>query len=248
MSLHRILPVIDLKRGQVVHGVAGQRETYRPITSQLVGSISPPKVAKAICDFVSVPDVYVADLDAIAGDAPEWNNYAAISNTGVEIWLDAGTGDSGRVRDVLAREPRVRSVIIALESLVSLRSLASMISEVFDHQANDFRPGRLVFSLDLQANVPVTRDPYARKLSAETIASFAIDAGIQSMIVLDVAEVGGSRGATTVDLCRKVKARYPNLELISGGGVRDMRDVQRFVDAGCDRVLVATALHHGAIN
>ena len=31
----RIIGVIDLMRGQVVGGVAGRRETYRPIQSQI---------------------------------------------------------------------------------------------------------------------------------------------------------------------------------------------------------------------
>ena len=33
------------------------------------------------------------------------------------------------------------------------------------------------------------------------------------------------------------------MELISGGGVRHVADLKMLFDAGCDRVLVATAMH-----
>ncbi len=230
-----ILPVIDLKRGQVVHGFAGQRDHYRPIESQLVDSPHPGKVAKAITKFAGSDDVYLADLDAIAGEDPDWNSYATIQNQGVELWLDAGTGDLKAIKRVLDRTPC--RLIVALETLRTLRSLEEIVAALPDQ--------KLVFSLDMDAEQPIVFDAAASRLSAETIASYALDSGIQSMIVLDVASVG-SEGTTTVDLCRKIKSRYPDLELISGGGVRDGGDVQRFVEAGCDRVLVATAIHRGS--
>ncbi len=39
----RIYAVIDLQGGQVVHGVAGNRESYRPISSRLIHSAAPAK-------------------------------------------------------------------------------------------------------------------------------------------------------------------------------------------------------------
>ena len=236
MTHSKVLPVIDLKRGQVVHGVAGKRDTYQPIVSQIVDSPHPGKVARAMCDSTGAREVYVADLDAIAGGAPDWNSYATIQNSGCELWLDAGTGDPESICRVVEKVDC--RVIVALESLPSLRSLEKMVAGFSDR--------KLVFSLDLKDGLPMTRDPAASKLSAETVATFAIDAGITSMIVLDIAAVG-SGTVSTVDLCRKIKARHLDMELTSGGGVRGIEDVERFVEAGCDRVLVATAIHDGSI-
>lgn len=239
-EVSRILPVIDLKRGQVVHGIAGKRGSYQPIVSQLVNSPHPAKVARALCDSVIGDELYVADLDAIAGQEPDWNSYAAIANQDVKLWLDAGTGDVQSMRRVVDRTPTLGRVIVALESLATLRTLEAIVTEISTEQ--------VVFSLDLVNGVPVTRDPSASKLSAETIASFAIDVGIRAIIVLDVAAVGRQQGATTTNLCRRIKARHlDDVQLISGGGVRDTDDVERFLEAGCDRVLVATALHNQAI-
>jgi HisA/HisF family protein len=239
-DLSRILPVIDLKRGQVVHGVAGKRDSYQPIVSQIVDSPNPANVARALCDVVRGDDMYVADLDAIAGHEPDWNSYAAIANQDVTLWLDAGTSEVSSLRRIVEKTRNLANVIIALESLASLSLLETIATELSMQQ--------VVFSLDLANGLPVTPDPSASNLSAEAIAAFAIAVGIRSIIVLDVAAVGRQRGATTIDLCRKIKARHSDdVQLISGGGVRDSSDVRRYVEAGCDRVLVATALHNRTI-
>jgi len=241
----KIIPVIDLKRGQVVHGIAGDRARYQPVKSCLVDTPHPARVAKAMRNAVAdsdadVTDLYVADLDALAGDEPDWNAYDAMGNSGaVCLWIDAGIRAPLRLERM---NTRIRSKtfrpIVALETLPTLRMLESIV-EQFSSQSP-------VFSLDLKREMPVTTDPSAKRLSAETIVSFAVDAGIGSIIVLDVAAVGSGE-ATTMDLCRNIRSRHPGLELISGGGVRSLEDVQRFVDAGCDRVMVASALHDRSI-
>ena len=44
----RRLSIIDLQGGRVVRGVAGRRDQYRPIVSQLVSSSSPGQLARAL--------------------------------------------------------------------------------------------------------------------------------------------------------------------------------------------------------
>src|SRR5437868_13104425 len=65
-----ILPVIDLMGGQVVRGVAGRREAYRPMVSTLTDSSDPLAVACAFRKRFGFEELYLADLDAIAGGEP----------------------------------------------------------------------------------------------------------------------------------------------------------------------------------
>ena len=67
----QIIPVIDLKGGVVVHGIAGQRQSYAPVESQLGCDASPLSVAAALRDHTGCETMYVADLDALAGEAPD---------------------------------------------------------------------------------------------------------------------------------------------------------------------------------
>ena len=65
-----ILPVLDLKQGLVVHGVAGRRDEYQPIVSRLTNSARPLDVAKALREHFGFDQLYLADLDAIRGLPP----------------------------------------------------------------------------------------------------------------------------------------------------------------------------------
>ena len=66
----RILPVMDLCGGQVVHAVRGDRARYRPLTTTLMAGSDPGAIGRALRDIFGFDSIYVADLDAIAGRAP----------------------------------------------------------------------------------------------------------------------------------------------------------------------------------
>ena len=96
----RIYAVLDLKAGQVVHAVAGQRDRYRPVCSDLVQSSEPPEVARAFIQRRGIRDAYVADLDAIGGQPPDLKAIEAIAAAGMRLLLDAGVS-SRQQADVL---------------------------------------------------------------------------------------------------------------------------------------------------
>ena len=47
----RILPVLDLKGGQVVRGLAGRRQEYQPIRSRLTPSCQPLAVVAVVAPY-----------------------------------------------------------------------------------------------------------------------------------------------------------------------------------------------------
>src|SRR5262245_41095918 len=85
-----ILPVLDLLRGQVVRGVAGRRAEYRPIVSRLVAGAAPLAVARALREQFGFAELYLADLDAIAGAPPALPLYRQLQTEGFRLWVDAG--------------------------------------------------------------------------------------------------------------------------------------------------------------
>ena len=64
--------------------------------------------------------------------------------------------------------------------------------------------------------------------------------------MLDLARVGSGEGPD-VALLRELHARFPDVELLAGGGVRHAADLRALAAAGTSGALVATALHGGAI-
>lgn len=232
----RIIPVIDLKGGQVVHGIGGRRDQYRPIASQLVRGANPAEVAQAFVEQLKLTTLYVADLDAIGGGQPDWRSYEAIARSGAVLWLDAGTGECNQARELTAL-PFVERVVVGLESLHSPEALSEILSQLGSELA--------IFSLDLKSGAPIVAINAWKGLTAAQISSEAVRLGITRMIVLDLAAVGSSAGPSTIDLLRALRVKHPEVELIAGGGVRHQADVAAFSQAGADAVLVASALHAG---
>ena len=238
----RIIPVIDLQAGRIVRAIAGERQRYRPIVSPLVADATPAAVARAFVSQFQFDTAYVADLDAIAGAAPNWDALRAINRAGLRVCVDAGVTDTQRARELAAFDgsgARLAGIIVGLESTTNPRQLA----EWFDC----IGPAQAIFSLDLKHGQPLSASPAWRGINPADIARTAFDAGFRRLIVLDLADVGTNTGSSVAPLCREILARQPQVELIAGGGVRNIDDLRRLHDAGCRASLVASALHDGRI-
>jgi phosphoribosylformimino-5-aminoimidazole carboxamide ribotide isomerase len=232
----RVIPVIDLKGGVAVHAVRGERERYRPLRSSIADGADPVPVARAVRAALGLDELYVADLDAIAGGPGHPELLAALAGE-ARTMVDAGAVTPAAVARLI--ELGAARVIVGTESLPGVDALRRLRAE---------RPDApLVVSLDLHAGAVLSPDPaLARAAPAEVLARLA-DAGAPEAIVLDLARVGSGEGPD-VALIAELRARAPGVELLAGGGVRDAADLRALADAGAAGALVATALHSGAIS
>src|SRR5262249_1138496 len=142
----RILPVMDLMSGQVVHGIAGRRAEYQPIVSGIVASAEPRAVARAFREHFGLSELYVADLDAIAGRPLDQATLVDLLDDGFQLWVDAGGGPGGKTLTSLAVFG-VGAIIAGLESLSGPEELVTMVERL--------PRGNLVFSLDLREGKPI---------------------------------------------------------------------------------------------
>jgi phosphoribosylformimino-5-aminoimidazole carboxamide ribotide isomerase len=231
----RVIPVIDLKDGTAVHAVRGERERYRPLRSTLVDGSDPVAITRAVRERLGLEELYVADLDAIAGGRGHPELLAALARE-ARVMVDAGTADPAAVAALL--ELGVGRVIVGTETLPGVAALRDLRAALPD--------APLVLSLDLRAGRLISPDPaLAGAYAGDALARLA-DAGAREAIVLDLALVGSGQGPD-VTLLRELHARLPELDLLAGGGVRDAGDLEALADAGAAGALVATALHGGAI-
>jgi phosphoribosylformimino-5-aminoimidazole carboxamide ribotide isomerase len=79
------------------------------------------------------------------------------------------------------------------------------------------------------------------------VAQRAVECGVHRLIVLDLARVGVAQGPSTAALCRDLLARWPQLEITTGGGIRNLDDLRHLQTAGVHGVLLASALHDGSL-
>jgi phosphoribosylformimino-5-aminoimidazole carboxamide ribotide isomerase len=232
----RIIPVLDVKAGQVVRGFSGRREEYRPIISQLTPSCHPVDVAVAFRTHFDLRLLYLADLDAIAGAPPALAIYTALHSNGFRLWVDAGVRDASAAAALAGAG--IEGVVVGLETLSGPAALSDACRQLGE---------RIVFSLDLKAGEPLGDTTAWRHADTWSITEQAIAVGVSKVIVLDLARVGTCRGTGTEELCSRLITAFPHVEVIAGGGVRDVADLQRLKQFGVQGVLVASALHDGTL-
>ncbi|MBS0204078.1 MAG: hisA/hisF family protein [Planctomycetes bacterium] len=232
-----VLPVLDLLNGVVVRGVAGRRSEYRPLQTRLTTSIQPLDVAWALRAEYGFQQFYVADLDAILHDRPNWGLYRQLIDDGCQLRIDAGVNSADQS---LAIQHCGAEPIIGLESCPGPDMLSKIVSGCH---------GSLTFSLDLKAGCPLLPVGGAGWcLEPLQIVRQVRECGVTRLIVLDLADVGTSNGGQTEDLCRSILKSSPEIQLTCGGGVRGVDDLRRLRLTGAASVLVASALHDGRLS
>ena len=190
----------------------GERERYRPLGDPL-----------ALARRFGRDELYVADLDAIAGGPLQAPTIASLARE-ARIMVDAGVSDPEGARALL--ELGVDRVVVGTETLAD---------------ADAVLPDA-VLSVDLYAGRVLSRDPRLAGLPA--LDAVARLAGPREVIVLDLARVGTSSGPD-VALIAELHAAFPELSLLAGGGVRDGDDLRALAKAGAAGALVGTALLRG---
>ena len=99
-----VVPVIDLKGGDVVHARGGHRREYRPIQTPLSQTSAPADVVAGLLRLFPFRRLYIADLDAIERRGGHRAEIAALAATfpQLELWVDNGADERAGVEDWLA--------------------------------------------------------------------------------------------------------------------------------------------------
>jgi phosphoribosylformimino-5-aminoimidazole carboxamide ribotide isomerase len=233
-----VIGVVDLLAGRAVHARRGNRARYRPIRAAAgipLESGDPASLARVYVEHFGLSELYVADLDAILGGATQGPVVAQLASL-APVWLDAGVSSSIGARRAFALG--VRRVIVGLETLASFHAL--------DRLSAAAGAGRIAFSLDLRDGEPIGATGVVGGRSIEDLVDAGLEAGIGAVIVIDLSRIGASLGPD-FEMVGRVRAHCQNVPVIAGGGIRDGTDLIRLADAGCDGVLVATALVEGRL-
>lgn len=220
-----VIPVIDIKNGQVVHAQGGRRDSYRPIQTPLSPTSAPADVAAGLLRLAPFRRLYIADLDAIEARAP---NDAAIRSIaaavpGVELWVDNGIGDADAALAWLERWPYC--LVMGSESQRDTATIVSLRDEP-----------RVLLSLDFRGDL------------FQGPAALLDDPALwpSRVIVMTLVRVGAAAGPDT-ERVAAIVAGAAGRAVFGAGGVRHGADIGALKSAGAAGVLVATALHNGAL-
>ena len=228
--MHRfeIVPVLDLKAGQVVHARAGERDRYFPIRTPLAAGSAPQDVLAGLLALAPFRSVYIADLDAIEGRGDHRRIIAdlAARHRGVEFWLDGGFATCEAAASVaeIGATP-----VLGSESWRDAGALAAAIRHLGAR--------RCVLSLDYRG------ERFVGPPDVDTKS----DAWPDRLIAMTLSRVGTGSGPD-VDRLATIAAVARGRRLFAAGGVRGRDDLRSLADRGVAGALVATALHDGRLS
>ena len=219
----KIIPVIDVCNGQVVHAKSGHREQYKPVQSKLCKSALPVPIVQAFLELYPFEIIYIADLDAIRGNGNNLDCIQEITKTfkNLQIWLDNNRMDTGNIPG------KQITTVIGSESGINDREL-----EQLPTQHDPF-----VLSLDYRQG---------DFLGDQSLLS-GKNSWPEDIILLNLSLVGSSMGPDT-KLIKSVQAHAPGRRIYYGGGIRNKTDIVTLDGLGLDGVLVATLLHNGLLD
>ena len=220
----RIIPVLDLKHGQVVHARAGNREQYLPINTVLCPSAKPADLIEVLISDFKAELIYLADLTA----------------------LQTSKLQKDLIQDILARFHQTRFMIDAGEQIFSselthnkqclpvigtetgvspeqLQTYKNQYHELF--LSLDFRRGRLWGN----KNILNCTEAWPDKIILMNLDSVGTEQGIDVVLLEKILHLAGER------------------EIYYAGGISNESDIDLLAKYPVSGVLVASALHNGNI-
>lgn len=242
----RLIPVLDLRAGQVVRARRGERASYQPLSGSALGAGPEPlDCAQRLLAACASSVLYLADLDALQGGAPQTAVIARLLRAlpGLTLWLDAGLrrpADLQALAETLGcplaagapldanASPGLRPVW-ASEALPDAAALQAALPDAAARTTG-------LLSLDRRGDTPL--DPAGCWDRPE--------AWPDSLILMTLERVGSGEGPD-LDLLRRLRAAVPGKCWIGAGGLRGPADVEEAAAAGASAWLVASALHAGRL-
>ncbi|MDR5656073.1 1-(5-phosphoribosyl)-5-[(5-phosphoribosylamino)methylideneamino]imidazole-4-carboxamide isomerase [Halodesulfurarchaeum sp. HSR-GB] len=223
-----VIPAVDLKDGEVVQLVQGERGTET--------SYGEPVAAATRWVEAGAETLHLVDLDgAFEG---ERQNAAAIDSildaVEVPVQLGGGIRTAEDARALL--DAGVERVIMGTAALEN-PDLVEAVSET--------HPESVLVSLDAkEGEVVVSGWTEGTGLSPVEAASRYAEMGAAGILFTDVDVEGKQAGVRTEPVATLVEA--VDVPVIASGGVATVEDVKALQEAGAAAVVVGTALYEGA--
>lgn len=229
----RIIPVVDLKKGVVVRA--------ENIKGPLVDKPDPLLVIKAFQEKLECSEFYIEDLDATH---QKGNNYGIISKITRQKNISLMVNNGANTAELTQKTSELGNVkvVIGSSTLKTMEDISAIIRAV--------DPDRLIFSIEMRDYQVISGSAEISKLgSAIELMDYLITFGPKDFIVLERTLIGTEAGIINIDFVKNIMSRYTQkgIEIITGGGIRNIQDVLILKQMGIAGVLIGTALYRGII-
>lgn len=224
-----ILPAIDLKDGKAVRLNKGVMESAK------IYSNEPWQVAARFEELGS-KWLHLVDLNgAFAGEPKNLEQIKKIrDNCNLKLELGGGIRDEATIKMYLD---------LGIDRII-LGSIALQNPEFTKEMASKYP---IVLGIDAMNGMVATQGwADVSEIKATDLAKDFANAGAQAIICTDISRDGMLSGVN-VDFTLDIK-RASGIETIASGGLKDIDDIKRLIDAGVDGTIVGKAFYEGTLD
>jgi len=228
-----IFPAIDLMDGGCVRLLKGdfsQRTNY---------SVDPTMMAQNF-EAAGAKWLHVVDLDGAKNHmAAQSDLIIEIANpTNMKVQTGGGLRDAAQIKYLL--DGGIERVVIG--------SLAVKNPSLVAEWMQEFGSEKIVLAIDIFLGLDGTPRPATHgwtqtsELSLWQVIDGFLSAGLQTILVTDIAKDGGLQGSN-INLYLDIMRRYPDIDLITSGGVGALQDVVNLKALNPAGIIIGKALY-----
>ena len=229
----QIIPAIDLIDGKCV------RLTEGDYAQKKIYNEDPLEVAKAF-EGIGLMRLHLVDLDgAKSGEVVNWKVLEKIANQ-TRLKIDFGGG--------IKKEATLKTVLDTGATYATIGSLAVKSRNVFEEWIERF--GASVFMLGADVfEEKIAIGGWLEKTEIDVYAFMQsyMDKGIEQMFCTDIQKDGKLQGPS-IELYKKIIAKFPSLQLIASGGVSNLQDLHELREIGCSAAILGKAIYENRIS
>ena len=229
----QIIPAIDLIEGKCV------RLTEGDYAQKKIYNEDPLEVAKAF-EGIGLMRLHLVDLDgAKAGAVVNWKVLEKIANQ-TKLKIDFGGG--------IKKEATLKSVFEAGATYATIGSLAVKHSAIFEEWIERYGAAVFMLAADVfEEKIAIGGWLEKTDIDVYSFMQSYMDKGIKQMFCTDIQKDGKLQGPS-VDLYKKIIAKFSSLQLIASGGVSNLQDLKDLRAIGCSGAIVGKAIYENRIS
>lgn len=219
----KIIPVIDLKNGNVVHAVQGKRDEYKVLKTLISATSHLNDLCSIFINQFNFETIYIADLDAIRQHTNQHSIIKSLLRTypDLNIWLDSGLD----LLDIHYNQQCIQ--IFGSEMNFDLEEYKTLKQKVPNS----------ILSLDFSNT----------HFLGNSIILEHPEEWPETIILMNLDKVGSQQGFN-IERIKHIQSLISKTQkLYIAGGVRNESDLAQLEDIGVDGVLISTSLHNLSI-
>ncbi len=228
-----VIPAIDLIEGKCV------RLTQGDYSSKKVYRDDPLAVAKEF-EQAGLKRLHIVDLDgARTGMVKNLQVLESIA-AGTTLMIDFGGG--------IRIEESVQAVFDAGATMVTLGSIVVKESNSVEKWVEGYGPDKFLIGADVKnEKIAINGWTEGTNLNIIDLLDKWIRVGMKQFFCTDINRDGMMEGPA-IDLYEKIMERFPGIDLIASGGVRDNDDVMELERIGCSGVIIGKAIYESKLD